>query len=148
MFHIHHYLYTKYLSDTRNGVLPTYDTILLRIDSQNAEDHVFSEKPPLFDSGKYLLPAISLAKRLVARFTTAGIRVCPRHIASKDNIAHRIAKHEQEMRRTVDHWDSMCDVWPDFMPSVWQNVFLDVAKNQAAYAALVEDIDVDVLMTL
>ena len=140
------YLYTKFQADTLNGRSAKFETILIRIDSQNAQDHVFNSQRPAMDSGKYLLPAISLAKRLVARFTDAGIWVCPRHTSSKNNPAHRIAKHEQEARRRV-RWGPP-DVWPDFMPAVWQNVLIDVAKNQAARVLHIDDIDVDVLMTL
>ena len=125
-----------------------YDTILLRIDSKNAANHVFLDDPPVHESGRYLLPAISLAKFLVCRFADQGIKVCSTHIASASNPADRIASHEQRRRRAEDHWDPMCDVWPSFLPAVWQNVFKDVSTNQVSHSVLHDDIDADVFMTI
>ena len=100
-----------------------------------------------FESGKYLVPAITLAKRLVSRSMHAGIYVCARHVPRRHNLAHRIAKHEQEQRRH-DSWSPSHDFWPEFMPEQWKQVFRDVAINQAAGMVVVGELGHDVLMTI
>ena len=124
-----------------------YEQVVLCIDSQNAQGHVFLPDAPTYESGKYLVPAITLAKRLVSRSMHAGIYVCARHVPSRFNLAHRIAKHEQEQRRN-DSWSPSHDVWPEFMPEQWKQVFRDVAKNQAASMVVVDELGHEVLMTI
>jgi hypothetical protein len=125
-----------------------YNVIVIRIDSKNAIQHVFRREPPLYEEGRYLLPAISLAAYLVKRFTDAGMTVTPKHVASKYNSAHSIAKNEQARRRRIDRWSAACDVWPVFLPVEWQSVFRNVSDNQVAKQCIYDEIDVDVFNSL
>ena len=86
----------------------------MRIDSKNAMRHVFGDEPVLDDEARDLLPAISLAKYLVKKFTECGSRVCHKYVPSKENLAHCIAKNEQIRRRRIDHWCHDFDVWPHY----------------------------------
>ena len=125
-----------------------YNAILIRIDSQNAIYHVFQHGVPIMDTGMYLLPAISLARYLVQRFSKIGINVSPKYIPSKQNCAHCIAKNEQARRRRNDRWSVAYDVWPQFLPVVWQNVFRNVSSNQVAQECMSDDIDCDVYKSI
>ena len=125
-----------------------YNAIVIRIDSKNAMHHVFRREPPLYEDGRYLLPAISLAMYLVKRFTDAGMRVTPEHVSSKHNSAHAIAKNEQARRRRTDQWSAAYDVWPEFLPVVWQNVFRHVSTNQVEKECIYDEIDMDVFLAI
>ena len=138
------YLWNKWRVD--GEVL--YNVIVIRIDSKNAIQHVFRRERPVYEEGRYLLPAISLAMYLVKRFSDAGVRVTPEHVSSKHNSAHAIAKNEQARRRRIDQWSAAYDVWPEFLPVVWQNVFRNVSVNQVAKKCIYDEIDVDVLMSI
>ena len=118
-----------------------YDIILFRIDSKNAIDHVFELRDPALDTGRYLLPAIKLARALVDRFKKMNIPVYAKHVPSNLNCAHCIAKDEQSRRRKNDRWDTAQNVWPEFLPDVWKNVLRQVSINQRQGACIHEEID-------
>ena len=120
----------------------------MRIDSKNAMRHVFGDEAVLDDEARYLLPAISLSKYLVQKLNQLGIRVSQKYVPSKENQAHCITKKEQTRRRRIDHWCPVDDVWPEYMPAVWRNVFDAVSANQVGKRCIHNEIDVDVFATL
>ena len=97
-------------------------------DSKNAIHHVFDDIDPTHRDGKYLWPAIMLARALLSkvRRSKRGIRI--QWIPRKQNLAHAIARDEQR-RRYKEYWQ-LPDVLPIFFEEEWVSVFTLVASNQ------------------
>ena len=110
---------------------PYYNEIVCCIDSQNAVDHVFGYKQPVYTDGWDLMPAIQLCRMLFTRLRLARCRVVSgRSIPKNIHLPHQIAHHEQRRRYDRD-WLAADDVYHP-IPVCFMEVFKLVARNRGS----------------
>ena len=97
-----------------------YGSFVLRIDSQNAIDHIFERIDPSTPAGRDLWPGIKLARALYDRLRDLNVDVQYAKVPSKQNLAHHVAKAEQEYR-LAGNWLAAQNRWP--LPKSFREVF-------------------------
>ena len=106
-----------------------YGCFVLRIDSQNAINHVFERIDPTTRDGRDLIPGISRARALYQKLQDLNVQVRYAKVPSKENLAHHVAKAEQEYRLRTG-WGTSEDRWPPDIPTSFREVFELIARNR------------------
>lgn len=114
-----------------------YSSVTIRMDSVNMIKHVFEELTPRDKDGRDLYPAIFVCRLILQRLRGVGIAVRGVYVNRLENVAHRIAKREQEYRLSRD-WRAADNRWeaagiPQSFKAVWEIVAANRMQGKSDY---------------